>query len=316
MGNDELLLADAGYPGARLLAAGMEGRVYRLGPDTVGKVPNPGLAPRPGITALDAGLARERLQFELPRPLGSVHLADGRVVRIERYLPGRPLDEFYDPDGGSVAGEVVDALGDVLEGLQGLWFDLPAMRILDGEQYVPSRTRWADALVDLGCRRFTRYGGQLQARDPGVTRTASDLLTFLAARNEVAPRVQHGDLCGANVLVDDSCRVTAVVDWGFLSVPAEPAFDAAIAAAVLDMYGPHATEVERVLTQALVDRFGFEPDVLLAYKGLYALVTSNVYSADGTDGHFAWCAAMVSRAEVRAAAASLAARCIDRVDLA
>jgi aminoglycoside phosphotransferase (APT) family kinase protein len=228
-------------------------------------------------------------------------------MRVERLLPGRPLGEFYAPATGELSPRVVTAVGDVLAGLRDLQFEVPARTILDGEMYAATVDTWADTLVDLGRRRFARFGDQLEARDTDVRRTVSDLLTFLASRRNIEPRVIHGDICGPNVLVDDDCRVTAVIDWGFFSVLAEPELDAAITSAVLDMYGPQAAATDATLTDAVVERFGLERDVVLAYKGVYALMTSNVYSPDGTDGHFAWCSAMLARPDVQATAAALAA---------
>lgn len=315
MNNDLELLAHAGFPEARPLAKGMEGSVYLLPDGTVGKVPHTA-ASSPEEDAFAAALATRTLPFAVPSPLGSAPLGDGRTMKIERLLPGRPLDEFYDPAGGGLDPRVVDAVGDVLDGLRELSFEVPARTILDGERYEATLTTWAAALVDLGRRRFARFGDQLEARDSAVRRTVSDLLTFLASRDHVAPQVIHGDICGANVLVDDACRVTAVIDWGFFSVLAEPALDAAIASAVLDMYGARAAEVDATLTDAFVERFELDRDVMLAYKGVYALMTSNVYSPDGTDGHFAWCSAMLARPDVRAAAATLAARETTRIEVA
>lgn len=315
MGETLQLLAEAGFPDARFLARGMEGSVYVLTEGTIGKIPHvvaPAGAEGDTLAELLGGV---QLAFALPSPLGHVELGDGRVMHVERRLPGRPLDEFVAAAAGELDVRVVGAVVEVLAALRGLRVNAVDRVILDGERYMADVDGWADALVDLGRRRFARFGSQLVARDPVVPRTASDLLSFVASRRRMAPGLIHGDVCGANVLVDDDCRPTAVIDWGFFSVLAEPALDAAIASAVLDMYGPRAAQVDRVLTDALVERLGVERDVLLAYKGFYALVTSNVYSPDGTDGHFGWCSAMLARQDVRDAAASLAERSGTRVQI-
>ncbi|GEM_PF-1035354 len=310
--DDIALLSRAGHPGASPLAEGMEGRVYLLPDGTVGKVPHRAAPAEEDVFAV--ALASRDLPFGVPSPLGVVALDDGRTMKVERLLPGHPLDEHHDPEG-DLEQRVVDAVVDVLDGLRSLSFEVPARTILDGERYQATTGTWADALLDLARRRFDRFGDQLEARDPAVRRTVDDLLGFLASRGPVAPRVIHGDICGANVLVDDSVRVTAVIDWGFLSVLAEPEFDAAIASAVLDMYGPRAAEADATLTDAVVARFGYERDVVLAYKGVYALLTSNVYSPEGADGHFAWCSAMLARDDVRAAAAAVASRASTRPEV-
>ncbi|RZU63205.1 aminoglycoside phosphotransferase family protein [Zhihengliuella halotolerans] len=314
MDDDLDILNQANYRGARLLAKGMEGSVYLLHDGTVGKVPHSSGPSAAQDDGFGTALATRSFPFAVPAPLGTTDLSDGRTMRIERLLPGRPLDDFYDPTLGALNSHVVTAVGDVLAGLRELQFEVPARTILDGERYDATVDTWADTLVSLGHRRFAKFGKQLRARDPDVRRTVSDLLTFLASRRDIEPRVIHGDICGANVLVDDDCHVTAVIDWGFFSVLAEPELDAAIASAVLDMYGPHAADIEGELTDALVERFDLNRDALVAYKGVYALMTSNVYSPDGTDGHFAWCSAILARPDVQAAAATFAERAEIRVE--
>lgn len=310
---DEIaLLSRASHLGASPLAEGMEGRVYLLPDGTVGKVPHTAKPIEEDVFA-DV-LAAQDLPFAVPSPLGAVALDDGRTMKVERLLPGHPLDDHHDPKD-DLDQRVVDAVVDVLDGMRSLSFEVPIRTILDGEQYQATTDTWSDVLLDLAQRRFERFGDQLEARDSAVRRTVDDLLVFLASRGHVAPRVIHGDICGANVLVDDEVRVTAVIDWGFFSVLAEPELDAAIASAVLDMYSTRAAEVEATLTDAVVARFGYQRDVVLAYKGVYALLTSNVYSPEGTDGHFAWCSAMLARDDIRAAAAAVAAQASTRADV-
>lgn len=316
MADDLELLARAGYPGARLLGRGMESSVYFLTDGMVGKVPHATIPVRDQNDAFDRMVASCPLPFGVPVPIGAMPLADGRTMKVERLLPGRALDDFYDPASGVLDERVIGAIGDVLAGLRELRCEMPAHIILDGERYETSTKRWAGTLVDLGRRRFARFGHQLVACDRAVGRTARDLLTFLAGRHHVSPQIVHGDICGANVLVDDTCRVTAVCDWGFFSVLAEPELDAAIACAVFDMYGPWAAQTKTRLTDAVVARFGFDSRVILAYQGVYALMTSNAYSPDGSDGHFAWCSTMLARPDVQEAAATLALHAGARVEVA
>jgi hypothetical protein len=35
------------------------------------------------------------------------------------------------------------------------------------------------------------------------------------------------------------------------------------------------------------------------YRAAYAVLTATCYSASGSDGHFAWCVAMLGRRDVR-----------------
>ncbi len=49
------------------------------------------------------------------------------------------------------------------------------------------------------------------------------------------------------------------------------------------------------------EALGYGGEVLLAYRAVYALLTSNAYASDGGDGHFRWCVEMLGRRDVRGA---------------
>ena len=78
----------------------------------------------------------------------------------------------------------------------------------------------------------------------------------------------------------------------------DPAFDGAVTASIFDMYGPRAADTEAILDAAIAGRFGYDPRRLAVYRAAYALVTSNCFSASGSDGHFAWCVRMLQRPQV------------------
>jgi len=74
--------------------------------------------------------------------------------------------------------------------------------------------------------------------------------------------------------------------------------DAAIAASVMNMYGPHAPAITDAFTAQLADDLGYPVDVLLTYQAAYALATSNAFTSDGSDGHFAWCIDQLRRSDI------------------
>ena len=45
-------------------------------------------------------------------------------------------------------------------------------------------------------------------------------------------RILHGDLVPANILVDDEFRVTALIDWSFLTTAGDHAFEASVTAGI------------------------------------------------------------------------------------
>jgi aminoglycoside phosphotransferase (APT) family kinase protein len=111
-------------------------------------------------------------------------------------------------------------------------------------------------------------------------------------------RVLHGDIVPENILVDDTFHVTALIDWSFLTTAGDHTFEASVAAGVFDMYGPNARASDDTLTIALTERHGHSRARMLLYRAAYAIATANAFSATGADGHFAWCAAALERADV------------------
>jgi hypothetical protein len=48
----------------------------------------------------------------------------------------------------------------------------------------------------------------------------------------------------------------------------------------------------------LAERHGHSLARMLLYRAAYAIATACAFSRDGTDGHFAWCAAVLERADL------------------
>ena len=108
----------------------------------------------------------------------------------------------------------------------------------------------------------------------------------------------HGDLVPGNILVAGEVA-SGLLDFGFLSTIGDPAFDAAGAASVFDMYGPDAERSEAAVDRAVAAHFAYDRERIVTYRAAYALVTANCFSPSGSDGHFDWCIRMLRRDEVR-----------------
>ena len=281
-----------GYPDARPLAVGMEGAVYRLDAETIGKVwarRSEGELRR--LQRCYMSLVNGPPDFVLPE-IHEVLTVSGAALTIERLLPGEPLDARlpYPREALSTVG--VDAALTVLRGLAAIpaTAALRALPTLDETQPLWQRcATWADALGGLISRRVARFGPQLRPHIPALDAQVARLRAYLAALAVPALSLVHGDLVPANILIGAAAQPSAVLDFGFLSTAGDPAFDAAVTVAIFDMYSPHARANERRLDEAFCAAFGYEPQRLSLYKAAYALITSNAYDPLGQDGHFAWC---------------------------
>lgn len=293
-----------GYRDVTPLAAGTEGAIYDLGDGTVAKVWGQRRAADLSLMQkFYADVGSAGLPFATPEIL-VVEDAGGTAVTFERKLPGQPLrarldvnDQQLDPAGARCVTAVLRALAGVPATVS-----MRQLPVLDEAQ--PLRAGAADfpgALLKLLQRRVSRFGDVLRRDLPDFDLRYVRLQDELRALDPVPDTALHGDLVPDNILVDQELQPLAVLDFGFLTTAGDPRLDAAIAAAITNMYGPHAPRITRVLTAQLAADLGYPVSTLLIYQAAYAVATANAFTAEGSDGHFAWCIRQLARADVTAA---------------
>ena len=163
--------------------------------------------------------------------------------------------------------------------------DLALLPVPDGEPRFNPDLPFGDSLAALVLRRAPLVGRRLA---DGVAERLADSLRALTP---VPPRLVHGDLGPVHVLLE-GCRVVALLDFGYISTSGDPAFDAAVAAALQDMFGPGAAASTSALDDLAVRRFGYVPEVLVLYRAAYGLVTASCLA--GHPGrHLDWCLALI-----------------------
>lgn len=296
-----------GYPEASGLAAGMEGAVYCLIPGSViAKVwKRRPVSELKRLMLFYEDLRRQSGSHSIRTPeVLSVELVDGIAISKERFLDGTPLERAVLADAQLSESRGPDAIVEVLRFLRSIDDSVPlrGLGVLSEEgAFWNGASRWSEALASLMFRRLARFRPQLRRDVEKFELLESASLAFLRGRDQVRMSLVHGDLCGANVLVDASLRPVSVLDFGFLSTVGDPAFDASIASAIYSMYDPDARDIDDALVSACVALLGYSRHELLCYRAIYAMISSNAYSADGSDGHYRWCVNMLRRLDVQTA---------------
>ncbi len=286
-----------------VLGEGMEGRVYAIDHERIAKVWFTETADAlQRLQQFYDALSAKPLAFAVPRVLEL--LDDGeRRVTIERRLVGTSLSERV--AAGSVARDTARAgTVDIISGLASTG-PLPEGRKLsvmdEPEPLYVGKDTFPESLARLATSRRERFASALDAAVEDLDAKTAALVQRLAEVDSGRRAVVHGDLVLENVLVDGDGSPTAVLDWGFFSTEGDPAFDAAVAAALFDMYGDEALDNELALYDQFEERLGYPRDALLVYRAAYSLITANAYTSDGSDGHFAWCVEALNRRDVVAA---------------
>jgi aminoglycoside phosphotransferase len=296
------ILSNLRLPPRAHIGSGMEAHVFAVGDERVAKVWH---AKRLNeITALQSfyemvdGLA---LPFATP-VIDAVYDVPGGAVSIERALPGTPMSEVVAVDQEAMPAWAINAVTSVLTALrdhpvQEAQRPLPMIDVvLSGEAVSKGPI---PMLLEVADRKMKRYGDQLRRSVQDFDEVYAQTVHQLQQVSAAGEQVVHGDLCPPNILLGPDLSVSAVIDWGFLSHVGDTSFDASIACGIYDMYGPFARPHDEAILSACVSRHGYDRHCLLVYRALYAILTSNAYSDDGTDGHYAWCVATLNRADIR-----------------
>lgn len=295
--------AARGHPDPQPLAAGVEGAVYQLGDGLVAKV----WSGRPPVAfelirQVHLDIADQWLPFATPQVV-SAEQRYGAFVTYERELPGVPAlpDAGSLPPARALPVHQTDARLIVLRGLASVPGSA-AMRQLtiqgDDRPLWEGHTRFPDALAALVERAARRHPDALASAVPGladVVERTTDELRALPASRRCPGTLVHGDLVPPNIHLDQNGVPVAVLDFGFFTTAGDPAFEAAVTAAIWDMYSPDAAHHTAELTRLFAAELDYDPPVLALYQQAYALATYDLFSADGSDGHFQWCADLLTR---------------------
>jgi hypothetical protein len=293
---------DQGYSETSPLAAGVEGAIYRLGNGLLAKVWGARSAEELGkMQSLYGDIKAVTLPFATPT-IVDIQRVNGFVVTYERELPGVPLADPPSYDSPTLKDQDARCIADVLRGLA-MVPATPGMRslaVLDEDRpFWDGSSRFCEALTRLLERRLGRFGDLLRQHVHDMDHLYAVVTSELDSLVEMPPTVVHGDLFPENVLVDEDARPVAVIDFGFMSTAGDPRFDAAVSGAIYNMYGDHARDLRWAMTTMLAAELGYDVHALVLFQAAYAFATSNAFTADGSDGHFAWCVDLLNDPSTR-----------------
>lgn len=303
-GDARQLLSRSGRRPVAHLGSGMEGHVFDIGGDLVAKV---WFAKKPDelqqLQAFYEMLDALNLPFRTPRIL-EIHDLPGGTVSIERALRGTPLSELVDRDEREPPTFATEAVMSILTALRGHPVpDAPPILPILGIPPLDATPRQnaMPTLLHIVRRNVERFGNLLRRAVTDFDWVLERTIRHANRLPETGQSAIHGDLCPPNILIGPDGAVSAVIDWGFLSHVGDTTFDATVACGSFNLYGRNYRRTDDYLLSVCADRHGFDRQRLLIHRALYALLTSNAYSEDGTDGHFGWCVGALNRDDIRAA---------------
>lgn len=301
MSYDEQLL-ELGFQAPEELAIGMQGAVYRLGQGKVAKVWfHAGEQELRTLAELYDAIDGQ-LPFRTPRML-ELHRTGPYCVTVEEELPGVPLHTVAPAYGEPGWERARDCVVDVVEALAQVEAPevLRRTAVLDEtDPFRPEGVSWSEALTGLLRRRVARFGDQLAEVIDDFEAKFDSLLGQLT--DVPRTRLVHGDVTAGNILVDGDLRPVTLLDFGLSTMAGDPAFEAASAASVIDLWSPRVREIEAAYDAAFTDRLGYDAVRLLVYRCAYSLIIANAHDDDpyGRDSHLPLTAKLFNTPEVTA----------------
>jgi Ser/Thr protein kinase RdoA (MazF antagonist) len=282
-------------PQARL-SGGMEAEVYAYGPDTVLKL-YAGTASLVDLRMLQGfydSLERRLVPYALPR-IHAVFEEAPFVVTVEQRLTGTPLAALLP---GCTPRRLDTFMQRYLDAALAL-AQVPAppeferYKLFDPEGLsARSSGDWHQFLARYLDHKLAQVAPSLRRDVPQFDEKLQVLRAPLDQPYRGDVRLIHGDFFPGNLLVNTDHEITALVDFGLLTMYGDPLFDLATGWVFFDMYDELKARVRERYLAMLIERLGDAVrGKLYRYVLLYSVLSANTYSPTCSDGHYQWCVA-------------------------
>jgi hypothetical protein len=243
-----------------------------------------------GLAAFYDAIRRDDLGFALPRVLELGEI-DGVTYSVDVLLPGRVMMDVLPDVRGSRRWALLDSYLYCAERMADLPLPLAEGGAF-GEFFEDQRLRadsWPAYLHASVERQMSHIGDELRRDVDRIDEALAALHAGIDALPPIEdPRMMHGDYFPGNVLVDDELRVSAVLDFGPLTVAGDPMMDVTSAAAFLEVQRKFDPNDAVYAAAKLQQRHGDSVlDTLRTYRAWYGVRLG--HAKDDDPRLYAWC---------------------------
>jgi hypothetical protein len=277
------------------LSSGMEAHVYAYGSDAVLKLYE-GTASYTDIRTLQDfynALDRQHAPYALPH-IHSVAEEAGFLSTIEQRLAGARL--YVLPT------HTLSQLDVIMQRYLSAALAVSSIQVSPAwdryKLFDPNRLSehsdgdWHQFLARYLRHKLVQVSPYLSRDVPHFAAKVEHLHTILGQPYRGEERLIHGDFCPSNLLVSADNQITALLDFGLLTMVGDPLFDLATGWVFFDMYDELKAQVRERCLAMLLDRLGEQArGKLYRYVLLYSILSANTYSSQCRDGHYHWCVA-------------------------
>ncbi|MDP9317294.1 MAG: aminoglycoside phosphotransferase family protein [Chloroflexota bacterium] len=284
------------------LGAGMEAEVYVYGARAVLKL-YAGTTNLMHLTTLQhfyASVDRHHVPYALPR-INAVVQEDACVVSIEQRLYGTPLSDVLASRSAQQLDQIMQHYLRAACALSAIQApaSLDRYKLFDPD-HISQRThgdwhQFLDRYLMLKLAQVTPY----LSRDVSHLATkVQHLRAILAQPYRGDYCLIHGDFFPGNLLVNYEDQITALLDFGMLTMYGDYLFDIATSWVFFDMYDDLKVNARERYLSLILNTLGEDVrGILYQYVLMYSILSANTYSVTCTDGHYRWCIANLNNDE-------------------
>ncbi len=154
---------------------------------------------------------------------------------------------------------------------------------------------WHQFLARYLAHKLAQVTPYLSRDVPQFAAKVQQLRTVLDQPYRGDERLIHGDFFPGNLLINDDYHITALLDFGLLTMYGDYLFDIATGWVFFDMYDELKAKAHDRYLGMLLDRLGQNiRGKLYRYVLIYSILSANTYSSNCTDDHYHWCVANLS----------------------
>jgi Ser/Thr protein kinase RdoA (MazF antagonist) len=282
-----------------LFSSGMEAEVYACGPDAVLKLYDGTASLADLLTLQDFYhlLRRQAVPYALPL-IHTVAQEDRFLVTIEQRLSGTRLSVVLPSLTNAQLDEIMQRY--LTAALAVSQIPAPATlkrwKLFDPDQLSEHVDGdWHQFLARYLTRKLAQVSPYLSRDVPHFTAKVQQLRTILGQPYRGEYHLIHGDYFPGNLLVNEAHHVTALLDFGLMTMLGDYLFDLATGWVFFDMYDDLKANLRERYLAVLLDRLGGAVrGKLYRYVLVYSILSANTYSPKCADGHYQWCVANLS----------------------
>jgi fructosamine-3-kinase len=298
----QVILQRYGLSPNELIRKGMEAEVYAIGTDAVLKlyIGTTNLAYLTTLQNFYASFNQSAISYSLPY-IQTVASEGDICISTERQLPGIPMSAILPTLTNRQMDSMMQAyLAAALE-LTNVQIpsDFDRYKLFDADGISRRRNGdWHQFLTRYLTQKLTQVTYYLNKDVLNFAVKVKQLYTILAQPYTGNYHLVHGDFFPGNILIDKMCRVTALLDFGMLTMYGDSLFDIATGWVFFDMYDELKVNIrERYLSMTLETLGRCVRGNLYRYVLLYSILSANTYSSKCADGHYQWCVTNLNNQE-------------------